>query len=124
MEHQKPREQRRRKPDIWVKSINWFAIISCILAVVALWFADKAKPRVVTYIDRSIGLQLHQAWNVAMVRYAFYLMVATFCLCVIGLVINSRRHGRKEDRYNIILLLVSGLSSAGILIYIIYLFYS
>lgn len=112
------RKEQRSGPDIWVKLINWFALISGILIVAALWIADKAKPQAETFIDRCLGILLPENWDLGLVRYAFYLMIATSCICAIGILINSKRHKRKYDSYNIPLIFVGGLSAIGILIYL------
>jgi len=111
---------KRHGPDVWVKAINWFAILAWGLLITLSTLIWQAKPQVETFFDRLLNVKLRKTWDFELAGYAFYLMILLLCLCAIGLFINVRRHHRKDDRFSTSLVLLGGLSAAGILFYLIY----
>ncbi|KXG77468.1 hypothetical protein [Thermotalea metallivorans] len=110
---------RRKGPDIWVKLVRWLGFIAWGIMFFIITITDRAKPQAETFFERLFKVQIRQTWDFGLIRYAFYLMITLCILCVIGLIINSRRHRRKTDRYNFSLILMMGLGIIGIIMYLV-----
>lgn len=110
------RSNKRRGPDIWVKLIRWFGVSAWVLMVVVVILMDKARPQLATFFDRILNLDLRTTWDLKLLRSALLLMIVLFYLCVIGLVINAKRHRRKSDRYNRSLIGIGILAALGIVL--------
>lgn len=108
---------RRRGPDLWVKLVNWLGILAWAIMFFIIAITDRAKPPMETFFDRFFKVQVRQTWDFGLLRYALYLMITLCVLCVFGLVVNSRRHRRKNDRYSISLFLMMGLGIFSIIMY-------
>jgi hypothetical protein len=108
---------RRKGPDLWVKLVNWLGILAWGIMFFIIAITDRAKPPMETFFDRFFKVQVRQTWDFGLLQYALYLMITLCVLCVIGLVINSRRHRRKNDRYSISLFLMMGLGIFSIIMY-------
>ena len=88
---------------------------------------DRAKPDDPAFtpnkrIFEQAGVPYHlqTTWNQHLVTYIFYLLIAGLVLGITGLVVNSRRHRRRDDHYRIHLVLLTGISAVGILYYLIF----
>lgn len=112
--------KRRRGPDIWVKLISWFEIISWVILFITLYVITKAKPQVENFFDKFLKVSLRKTWDLELAQYAFYLMIILLTLSICALVVNSKRHRRKSDRYSFTLILMSMVSFIGIVIYTLY----
>lgn len=110
---------RRKGPDIWVKLVRWLGFTAWGIMFFIITITDRAKPQSETFFERLFKVQVRQTWDFGLIRYAFYLMITLCILCVIGLIINSRRHRRKTDRYNFSLILMMGLGIIGIIMYLV-----
>ncbi|MBB6214355.1 formate hydrogenlyase subunit 3/multisubunit Na+/H+ antiporter MnhD subunit [Anaerosolibacter carboniphilus] len=108
---------RRKGPDLWVRLVNWLGLLAWGIMFFIIAITDRAKPPMETFFDRLFKVKVRQTWDIGLLQYAFYLMIALCVLCVIGLLINSRRHRRKTDKYNISLLLMMGLGIFSIIMY-------
>lgn len=111
-------QKRRRGPDLLVKSIQYFATVSWVLILLLFIALSVAKPRMETFFDRWGGGRLSGTWDKTFMGYAFYLMVLLFIICTIGLIANSSRHKRKNDSYNLSLVIFEIMSIIGIILYI------
>jgi uncharacterized membrane protein len=111
---------RRRGPDKLVKSIKWIVSCAWILIITVIVLASMAKPQTETFFDRLLAVKLHDSWDLDLIRYSFYLTIALFLLCIIGLIVNAARHRRRSDRFNGSLILLSIVSVAGIMLYLFY----
>ncbi len=112
----------RSEPDFWVKSITRFASVAWYLAFSSLLVAGISIPFVRTSLYINFGLKLKgQTLNIFN-QVAFGLLVATFVVSVVGLIINSKRHRRRTDRYNfslVFLAIASVLCIIGCLIFVL-----
>ena len=119
-ETERNRIERRRGPDFWVKLINWVASVAWIMMLVGLYLFEKAKPRFSTFFDRSFEVPVATGWDYDLIRRMMLAMLAVLSLCTIGLAINSQRHKRRDDRYNLSLIILGVISSIVIIIFCIY----
>jgi len=109
---------RRRGPDILIKTINGFAVISWVIIFGIFITFSLAKPS--TW--RGVGLTGGGgpgAYNPGYMQFAFYLMVIQLLLCAAGLAIKANRIKRKTDSLNKSLIFFGCFSLIGIIIYII-----
>ena len=111
-------KDRRKGPDFCVKWIKWAGYFLWIIAVTVILMADKARPPIETFFDRLFKIHLRKTWNTELMKYAFYLLILLFLTCIFTIIINSRRHRRKTDRYNPSVIVLSILSLIGMIIYI------
>jgi hypothetical protein len=117
-----PKEQRmfverRQGPDLLVRWVKWTGYCAWILALIIIGITTYAKPQIETFFDRLLEVKLRKTWDMELMQYAFYLMVATFILCSIALVVNFRRKRRKSDRFNKSILFLGIVSLFGAILY-------
>jgi hypothetical protein len=111
---------RRRGPDIWAKMIGWLGVVGWLVMLIAMFIAEKAQPHFETFFDRWFKINVTTTWNVVLARYIFYLMILGFCISVLGLLINTKRHRRKYDDYRAYLVLLGLLSLVGMIKHIFF----
>ena len=110
---------RRKGPDIWIKSLSWIGVVGWLLMLVALAVVEKARPQFETFFDRwFLETNLRTTWDLEFARYFFYLMIVGLGISVVDLAINARRRRRKSDSYRISLVLLGLISVVSILIYV------
>ncbi len=109
---------RRKKPDMWVKSLRWLAVVGWLIMLVALFIISEAKPQTQNFFDKITTSQSTTTWNIELAGYIFYLMLIGLVMGAAGIVINVKRHRRKTDEYRISLILITLMSFIGILLYI------
>lgn len=111
---------RRKGPDFLVKWVKWAGTILWVIAIAIIMLADKARPPVENFFDRHFDIQLRKSWDTDAMLYAFYLLIILFITCLVTIFINSRRHRRKTDKYNPSIIILTLLSLAGIIFYLLY----
>ena len=111
--------KRRKKTDIWFKSIRWFAVTGWLLVLAAIFITAIAKPENKNYFNK-FTMNLRTTWDMELFRYFFYSMIIGCCISVAGFVINIKRHRRKNDEYLISLILLGITSLIGIAIYLFF----
>jgi hypothetical protein len=112
-------QKRRRGPDLLVKSIHYFASFSWFIILLLFIAVSVAKPRMETFFDRFAGGRLSNTWDQTFMGYAFWLLIFLFIICSLGLIINSSRHKRKSDHYNLSLIIFEIMSVLGIILYVV-----
>ncbi len=113
--------ERRRGPDILVKSLRWIGFAGWFLMVMALIILEKARPKTTLVFNKifDVDPNMRTYWDRDLVRYIFYLMILGFTLSAVGLIFNSLRHRRKSDTYRIYLILLGVISFIGMMIYLL-----
>lgn len=111
--------KRRVGPDIWMRVISWIGFFSWFVLFSILYILTKARPQIEGYIDKLLSVHLRKSWDLDLARYAFYLMIFLLLSSIFGFFVNKRRHKRKEDRYNISIIIMFFLSLFGIFYYLI-----
>ena len=119
--------ERRRGHDPLLRIMSWSGIVGWVIMLVVMVVVDRAKPDDPTFtpnkrIFEQAGVPYHlkTTWDQDLVTYIFYLLIAGLVLGITGLVVNSRRHRRRDDHYRIHLVLLTGISAVGILYYLIF----
>jgi uncharacterized membrane protein YhaH (DUF805 family) len=108
---------RRRGADFWVKILRWLGVFGWFVMIVALFIIDRARPEEENMFTKSANISVRKTWNPELIHYLFYLMIFGLCISVIGIVINSRRHHRADDRFRYILIILGIISLFGIIKY-------
>jgi len=109
---------RRRGPDLLIKTLRWLGIFGWFVMIVALYIIDMAKPEEENMFTKMENISVRTTWDSELIHYLFCLLIFGFCISVIGIVINSRRHHRKDDRFKYILFTLGAISFFGILKYL------
>jgi hypothetical protein len=119
--------ERKRGHDPLLRIMSWLGIIGWAIMLVVMVLVDRAKPDDPAFIpNKSIFEQagvpyhLRTTWDQHLVTYILYLLIAGLVLGITGLVVNSRRHRRRDDYYRIHLVLLTGISAVGILYSLIF----
>lgn len=119
--------ERRRGHDRLLRIMSWSGIAGWAIMLVVMAVFDRAKPDDRNFIPNErileqagVPYHLRTTWNQHLVTYIFYLLIAGLVLGITGLAVNSRRHRRRDDHYRIHLLLLTGISAAGILYHLIF----
>ncbi len=115
VDYTKIRPERRKGPDLWVKLLGWFAIFGWFLMFMVLFIIDRAKPEYENMFTKSANIKVRTTWNQELINYIFYLMIFGLCISIIGLVINSTRHHRKDDKFRVTLIILGIISIFGII---------
>lgn len=108
--------ERRRKPDIWVRSLEVLVVVGWLLMLGAVMVLSKAKPQVETFFDRYYNIPLRTSWNVDLLVYLQWMMFLGLFLGLGGMVVNWRRGRREEDEVRVSFLLLVILSLIGLLV--------
>jgi len=93
-------KEKRKGPDKWIKIMKSAALISWSLFVFAFYLIGKAQPQLESFFERWLNVRVREGWDEKILFYAFILMLVIFYFSCFGLVINTRRHKRKTDRYS------------------------
>ncbi len=110
---------RRKGPDPWVKALEWLGVFGWLLMFAALFIIDRAKPQSENILVNAAKVEASTIWNQELTNALFYLMIFGLCISIIGIVINSRRYRRKDDRFRITLIMLGVISIFGIIKYIL-----
>ncbi len=109
---------KRSGPDFWVRTLGWFGGISWFLMFAAMFIIDRAKPEAEKIITRASGAEVDTTWDQTLLGYLFYLVIFGLCISIAGIMINSKRYRRAEDRFRLTLIMLGMLSLFGIAIYL------
>ncbi len=112
------KSERRSGPDLWAKTLRWLGIFGWFVMILALFIIDRAKPEQENMFTKAANFSVRSTWDQELIYYLFYLMIFGLGISVIGIVINSRRHHRKDDRFKYILIILGAISFFGIIKYI------
>lgn len=110
--------ERRKKPDLILRLISICGALSWGLMLVVVVLVEKARPVLVTFFDRWMGLEGRDYWDADAYRAAFYLMLVIMLISASGLILNIFRIKRTTDSWRINLVLVFMLSVVGVVYYL------
>ena len=110
---------RRKKQDWVVRSVTIIAALGWILALTALMMIDRASPAQEDLFTRVFDVTVVSYWNTSLLRSAFAATLASFVVCVIGIIANIARHRRKTDRFNKLLITISAVSTVIFVLYLV-----
>jgi len=109
--------ERRQGPDLLCKAIRAIGLFSSLLLVLSMLLIDRAKPRIETFFDRLLGVQLRSNWDRNLLEVNRQVVTAILLLSLLGLLINFFRSRRKSDRYSRTLLLLSIISTLALIFF-------
>jgi hypothetical protein len=112
------KQDRRKGPDLLIKILRWLGIFGWFVMIVALYILDMAKPEEENMFTKAADVNVRTTWDPKLIHYLFCLLIFGLCISVIGVVINSRRHHRKDDRFKYILITLGAISTFGIIKYL------
>jgi len=110
-------KDRRKGPDILVKTIRWFVLIGWIIMILALIFVYVAKPGMITFFTRHLATDLRTDWDMRLVHFILVLMILGFLISITGFYINLKRSRRKGDEIRVSFILLGMMSVLGIITY-------
>ncbi len=112
---------QRHKEDALMRLIPILGLISWIMSLVTVALFVQSRPEQIYNLDQFFHFQKREFWDQSTLNAAILSAQIEFVFCVISLIINSRRHKRKEDEYHkgIILNLVISLIILGMSLMII-----
>ena len=111
-----PDTERRKGPDLLVRSLTWANAIAAATLIAAFFLTAMAKPQIETFFDRYYHVNLnHQpGWDLELMKYMLALFIVSGLTGVVGLIINNRRHRRKEDYIRATLIICVAVSLVGL----------
>jgi len=110
--------ERRKGPDIVVKTVWVVSAVSWLLIMIALALSDWASPETETFFDRYLGKTVRTYWDENLLWYAFIVFLINFIICVIGFILNLQRQKRKTDRISKSIIVLGLASLCGVLWYL------
>ena len=111
--------ERRRKPDILVRSVMVIAVIGWLSAVAALVMLDRARPVGENFFTRFFDVTVVSSWNTSLLRWAFAAIMASLIASALGLIVSVTRKRRKSDRYSKLLIALSIVSALLLILFIL-----
>ena len=110
-----PSSDRRHKKDWILQALPFFSVIGWFLALMSFAFLDRGQAfgglSCLSIFDPNKSAD----WNPSSIRAALIILIITFGFCVVGFILNTRRHKRKTDRYNKSILIAGGITLAAII---------
>ena len=110
--------ERRKGPDKWIRAMKTFAMICWALFVFSFYLVSKAQPQLESFFERWLNVKVREGWDEKMLFYTFILMLVIFYFSCFGLIINTRRHKRKTDKYSPALIFLLITSMIGVVVYV------
>jgi hypothetical protein len=110
----------RSKPDLVAKSIAKFSMVCWCLILGAIIITCLALPVVRNFLNITFSFDLTPQWSKSLFNIDFYLLIAIFLISGIGITLNSIRHRRRTDHYDVSLiyfLILSAIFAIGYLVF-------
>ncbi len=89
-------KNRRRKRDIWAKTLIALNIFAWLLFLVILLVFHKVQPEFETFFDRFYQLDIRTFWDLRYSSTLIYCVMSGITINITGLII-SRYRGRREN---------------------------
>lgn len=114
----KPDKERRKGPDLLVRSLTWANAIASLSLVGAFCLTAMAKPQIETFFDRYYNVNLYRrpTWDMTLMKYMAGLFILSALTGVVGLLLNSRRRRRKDDYIRMTLVVCLLISLVGLIL--------
>ena len=111
-------DRRIAKTDALSTLLKMISAVDVLVLFAIMLLIAYAQPESFAHIDRHIGLRV--VWDEQLLRYLFFVMAFGLFVGGVGLMVNSRRLKRRDDRVRINVLVVSVTSFLGIMFYFLY----
>ena len=116
-----PPVERRKGPDLLVRSLSWASVIALLALLAAAWVTAKAKPQMENFFEKFYRVNLYHrpGWDLELMRYMVVLFSLSGLVSIGGLIVNSRRKRRRGDfiRLTLVFCLLLSLAGLGLCIY-------
>lgn len=120
---QTQQQERRKGPDLLSKTIRVIGLVCSSLLILSMLLIDRAKPRIETFFDRLLGMQLQNNWDSDLLLSNYHLVIAIFTLSIAGLLFNTRRARRQSDSYSRTLIFLAIISLSALIFFKVYNFH-
>ncbi len=110
----------RRRPDFWVRIRAVSMMAGWALLLVFLFLMDFVKTKIGFFDNNFYNLSMLGIWSKEITNYMLIIMATALTTSIIGLFINSKRNKRRSDKFPFSLLFIGGISSAGIILFYIF----
>jgi len=111
--------ERRRGPDIIIRSLFWLNLISWLMVVVTAVFIFKAQPQSVNFFSRVLNAGVRTSWDTDLLTAGFESALILLLISVISIIVSRVRGRRKTDKRNVFSLVTLSMSFLAIITYII-----
>ena len=119
-------QDRRKKADWIVKMATILNLVSWAVAV-AVWFVlESASPeremRFVTSLMQvhfDSDIIVRNRWDMTLLPIAFFLLIASLCICIVSFMFNKMRMRRKTDKYRKSIIIIGIITILGIVFFLI-----
>ncbi|MBF0318671.1 MAG: hypothetical protein HQL01_02530 [Nitrospirae bacterium] len=117
IDKQPTKVDRRRGPDIIVKSIRW-TILSCWVLLFVVWsYIYYAMPEQPSIFDpHSVYSKPRTYWDISLLKKAFISINIVLLISLVGLAVSALRHSRRTDKAPVTLILMVVLSLIGMFV--------
>lgn len=113
----KLKKNLRKGEDMMIKSKRALLLLAWVLFASISGLLSTAKPKESVLLSRFFGSGIQGSWDAGRIETAFILGVVLVCTCFMGLLVDSRRMRRKDDRYSLSFIIFGSLSLLGVLLY-------
>lgn len=96
---------RRKGPDIVVKSVSYLSVLAWFLSLLILANFLKARPPITYGIDNFFDYYKPNAWDFYYLNVSFYLSIAQFIVTFSGLTLSKSRSKRSFEHINLALMI-------------------
>jgi len=114
-------KERRLGPDPIFRTVQFLNFLCGALLISALLIIDRAKPRIETFFDRFFHVHFNKGWDHDLLTANLYVVSILCLLSIAGLLFNSMRARRKDNKFSKILIFSIIFSLAAIYFTVIYL---
>lgn len=107
-------KDRRGGADLPTRILAVLNVLAWVVVVLILVVAERAKPQFESFFDRVYRLDVRTSWDLEFVQYLLWITMAGSVVGSIGLILGVVRARRRDDSSRIGLVVMGGLSLAGI----------
>ena len=117
--------ERSRKPDWVLRSVTIITLVGWLIAMAALALYYLGAPKdnpigdALDAIRPNIGAGGSTSAKPGLLTGTFIAILASCFACIVGFILNVTRHKRKTDRYNKLLITLSGVSLVFLVFFLI-----
>ena len=114
--------ERSRKPDWVLRSVTVVTLIGWITSVAALALYYLGAPKESRPWNVKPGQEIGGGIipaNIDLLRGTFIAILVSCVVCAVGFVLNVTRHKRKTDKFNRLLITLSGVSLLLLIVFLI-----
>ena len=111
------RRNKRRGPDVLMRSKEILIFTSWMLFIIIFTLYSLAKPGDTAMLGKLYNVSANTSWDAEKIYAAFFLTIVLAIICFIGLMVNSKRIKRKGDSYSLSLVIFGIFSLLGVILF-------